>query len=110
MSTDRRPIGSMVLDPQNRQVRIVESGSDYVEVQLGGSYGYGVRVRLPMSAVRDVNLEGMPLCDVEGLYLSGDISEPQWVEYLHLWQTSAVRFTQQCRCSECNRAFGQDCP
>lgn len=31
-----------------------------------------------------------------------DILMALYLEYLHQWQTSAVRFTQQCHCEKCN--------
>lgn len=36
----------------------------------------------------------------------GRISETQWLEYAHLWQISAPRFsTRVCQCTECIENF-----
>ena len=38
-------------------------------------------------------------------YRRGVIDRKVFDAYLHGWQTSAIRFTQQCRCIECNAAW-----
>jgi len=61
--TEFRPVpGKRVLDPQNRVVTVkrygTDGGSEYVEVQLEGSYG--AHVRLPLSCIRRLPPEDMP--------------------------------------------------
>jgi len=58
--TAYRPIpGKLTVDPQNRIVTVKRYGADasgeYVEVQLGGSYG--AHVRLPVSCIRPLTDE-----------------------------------------------------
>jgi hypothetical protein len=49
------------------------------------------------------SLKTYPLKDVTYFWRDGRISDDVYEAYLHLWQTSALRFTRQCWCAECRK-------
>lgn len=50
-------------------------------------------------------LKTTPLNTVKMYWRRGQLTDADWEAYLHLWQTSVFRVSQQCRCAICTADF-----